>query len=156
MRLARKEVKLNPVKWFKGEKSFEPSAQNKEFPVVLVHSVMGDPSADYKHIIAHWQNVMGNRPLLGIRSPSLDEPGYIASSIVELAADYIDYLNEVLKGYQGPFILIGYSAGGTIATEMAIQLQLNKRPTAYVVLIHLASLIIKPSFKRIMPQKFLN
>ncbi len=128
VRLANKEVKQEVVQLIKG--TFNPSVSEQQFPVILIHSVMGDPAADYRHLIAHWQHAMGNRPLFGLRSPSLYEPGYAVSSIEELAFDYINYLTESLAGYQGPLIFIGYSAGGTIAYEMARQLQISKRAVA--------------------------
>nr|MBA2652681.1 NACHT domain-containing protein [Tatlockia sp.] len=116
------------VQLYKG--TFNPPVSEQQFPVILIHSVMGDPAADYRHLIAHWQHAMGNRALFGLRSPSLDEPGYAVSSIEELAFDYINYLTESLAGYQGPLIFMGYSAGGTIAYEMARQLQFSKRAVA--------------------------
>jgi len=130
VQLAKKEVSLPLALWFNGESTWQDTIQQNQYPVTLIHSVTGDVTADYKNIITHWESSLGNWPLLGIRAPSLDNPSYTTRSIQKLASDYIKIMANTLKDYRGPLILIGYSAGGTIAYEMARQMQENKRPAA--------------------------
>jgi non-ribosomal peptide synthetase component F/thioesterase domain-containing protein/energy-coupling factor transporter ATP-binding protein EcfA2 len=118
-----KEILKQCVQWIEGKEKFITSTSVKSFPVILVHSVTGDATIDYKNVIENWQESLQDWPLLGVRAPSLDNPSYITKSIPQLASNYLKLLNEELKNYSGPLILVGYSAGGTIAYEMAKQLQ---------------------------------
>jgi thioesterase domain-containing protein len=60
-------------------------------------------------------------PLYGLQARGLDGTGQFASSIREMAADYIEQIRSV-QG-TGPYHLLGHSSGGAIAHEIAVQLQ---------------------------------
>jgi amino acid adenylation domain-containing protein len=60
-------------------------------------------------------------PLYGLQARGLDGTTELARSIEEMAADYIEQIRSVQPS--GPYRLLGWSYGGTIAHEMAVQLQ---------------------------------
>ncbi|QSE94899.1 amino acid adenylation domain-containing protein [Rhodococcus pseudokoreensis] len=63
---------------------------------------------------------LGDRPVYGLQSPALTDPGLHVDSLEELAARYVDRIRSVQP--HGPYHLVGYSVGGQIAQEMAVQL----------------------------------
>ncbi|MEU1209622.1 amino acid adenylation domain-containing protein [Nocardia sp. NPDC005825] len=61
------------------------------------------------------------RPLLGLQSPALSDPAARFDTLDELAARYVREIRAVQP--HGPYHLLGYSLGGTIAHAMAVQLR---------------------------------
>ncbi|GAA1865193.1 non-ribosomal peptide synthetase [Brevibacterium marinum] len=64
------------------------------------------------------------RPLIGLQMPGLapDDPERISdSTLIELADDYIGQMKSVQP--EGPYHLIGWSAGGNLAYRLAARLQ---------------------------------
>jgi len=60
-------------------------------------------------------------PLYGLQARGLDGVQPLAGSIREMAADYIEQLRSVQP--VGPYRVLGWSYGGVIAHEIAVQLQ---------------------------------
>ncbi|MEE1744175.1 thioesterase domain-containing protein, partial [Streptomyces sp. JV184] len=60
-------------------------------------------------------------PLYGLQARGLSEEGALPGSVKEMAADYIEQIRQVQK--TGPYHLLGWSLGGVVAHEMAVQLQ---------------------------------
>jgi thioesterase domain-containing protein len=67
------------------------------------------------------QDLKCTNPLYGLHAPAVDGIGRLPRSIERFAAAYIAAIRKVQP--TGPYHLIGFSAGGTIAYEMARQLQ---------------------------------
>ncbi|MBX9703570.1 MAG: AMP-binding protein, partial [Silvanigrellaceae bacterium] len=111
------KITFSPFKWLRNEKLFE---QKKNCVVILVHSVLGDAADDFSRLLEFWP---AGLPLLGVQSPALSlvSVGYAAPSMQALARDYLSSLGQILMDYEGPVIFLGYSAGGTLAYEMARQ-----------------------------------
>ncbi|WP_145972862.1 thioesterase domain-containing protein, partial [Rhodococcus wratislaviensis] len=63
---------------------------------------------------------LGDRPVYGLQSPALTDPDLRVDSLEELAARYVARIRAVQP--HGPYHLVGYSVGGQIAHEMAVQL----------------------------------
>ncbi|MGV9869593.1 thioesterase domain-containing protein, partial [Rhodococcus koreensis] len=63
---------------------------------------------------------LGDRPVYGLQSPALTDPDLHVGSLEDLAARYVDRIRAVQP--HGPYHLVGYSVGGQIAQEMAVQL----------------------------------
>jgi acyl-CoA synthetase (AMP-forming)/AMP-acid ligase II/thioesterase domain-containing protein/acyl carrier protein len=61
-----------------------------------------------------------DRPFYGIRAKGMEQPDHPLIPIEALAAEYIQQLRRVQP--TGPYLLGGYSFGGTVAFEMAQQL----------------------------------
>ncbi len=62
-----------------------------------------------------------DRPLYGLQSRKLTEPDYTPAGITEIAHDYVAQIRSVQP--HGPYFLLGWSLGGNIAHEMAVQLE---------------------------------
>jgi amino acid adenylation domain-containing protein len=60
-------------------------------------------------------------PIYGLEARTLDQGRPLPGSLQEMAADYIDQIRAIQK--DGPYYLLGWSFGGTLAHEMAVQLQ---------------------------------
>jgi thioesterase domain-containing protein len=60
-------------------------------------------------------------PVYGIQAPGVLNAQELAGSISELAASYLTLVREVQTA--GPYHIIGWSFGGLVAHEMAVQLQ---------------------------------
>jgi thioesterase domain-containing protein/aryl carrier-like protein len=65
--------------------------------------------------------VPADYPLYGLQDPALDGTTPLASSVRELAAGYIEQIRAVQPS--GPYHLLGWSSGGNIGQEIAVQLQ---------------------------------
>jgi amino acid adenylation domain-containing protein len=66
------------------------------------------------------------RPIYGLQSPRLGRSGPPPGTLAELAAEYARIIRDVQP--EGPYHLLGWSLGGTIAHAVAAQLQ--QRPAA--------------------------
>jgi thioesterase domain-containing protein len=71
-------------------------------------------------------------PLYGLQSPALDGIGEIPGSLRDLAGDLVRHLRAVQPA--GPYHLLGYSFGGNLAHEIAVQLQAAGQRVAALVI----------------------
>ncbi|WP_405186299.1 amino acid adenylation domain-containing protein [Streptomyces anulatus] len=62
-----------------------------------------------------------DQPLYGLQARGLDGARILPGSIAEMAADYVTQIRTVQP--TGPYHLLGWSFGGVVAHEMAVQLQ---------------------------------
>lgn len=101
------------------------------FPTILIPAVTGDASLDHVHLKEYWAKEMEDWPLFGIKSASIENAGYKIRSLKELAKDTVESVleNEIMKHRyaNSPIYLIGYSAGGSLAYEMAALLTAKGR-----------------------------
>ncbi|CAM5410095.1 Tyrocidine synthase 3 [Streptomyces spiroverticillatus] len=72
----------------------------------------------YSGLVRHLDR---DRPLYALQARGLDGHGELPSSVPEMAAGYLRLIREVQPS--GPYHLLGWSFGGTVAHEMARQLQ---------------------------------
>jgi thioesterase domain-containing protein/aryl carrier-like protein len=70
--------------------------------------------------------------LYGLQARGLDGTSELASSIREMAADYIDQIRTVQAA--GTYYLLGYSSGGLVAHEMAVQLRASGEDIALILM----------------------
>ncbi|MFG3244731.1 amino acid adenylation domain-containing protein [Streptomyces sp. NPDC048157] len=92
-------------------------AEGSEPPFFCVHPA-GGLSWCYMPLTRY---VAPDIPLYGLQARGLDGTTELARSIEEMAADYIEQIRSVQPS--GPYHLLGWSYGGPIAHEMAIQLR---------------------------------
>lgn len=64
-----------------------------------------------------------DQPVYGLQARGLDGEEVLPASLQEMAADYVDHVRHVQP--TGPYQLLGWSFGGLVAHEMAVQLQLS-------------------------------
>nr|WP_280373543.1 alpha/beta fold hydrolase [Nocardia abscessus] len=93
-----------------------PSTATSQAPLFCVHPAIGLAWC-YSGLLAH---LPADRPVYGLQAPHVaGEDGY--GSIDEAASRYVGALKEIQP--EGPYHLLGWSLGGLIAQEMAVQLQ---------------------------------
>ncbi|MFD9871553.1 amino acid adenylation domain-containing protein [Streptomyces niveus] len=86
-------------------------------PLFCVH-----PAAGIAWSYAGLSGPLGtDQPLYGLQARGLDGSQVLPGSVAEMAADYVAQLRTVQPA--GPYHLLGWSFGGIVAHEMAVQLQ---------------------------------
>lgn len=78
------------------------------------------------------QHIDGNRPFYGLQAPAINGVGRIFDTIEETAACYVEAVRSVQP--EGPYHIGGHSSGGTIAFEMARQLERQGHMVGAVIL----------------------
>ncbi|MCQ4207928.1 amino acid adenylation domain-containing protein [Streptomyces longispororuber] len=86
-------------------------------PLFCVHPSTGI-SWSYAGLLHHLDP---RTPLYGLQAPSLSGASEPPSTIEELAEDYLRHLRKVQPS--GPYRLLGWSFGGLVAHEIAVQLE---------------------------------
>ncbi|AYG80698.1 Linear gramicidin synthase subunit D [Streptomyces hundungensis] len=86
-------------------------------PVFLVHSGLGF-SLPYVGLAGHLDR---RHPLYGLQSTAAGGASPMPSDIKAVAAEYIGHIKELRP--HGPYRLLGWSYGGVLAHEIAVQLQ---------------------------------
>nr|WP_245671402.1 non-ribosomal peptide synthetase [Nocardia amamiensis] len=86
-------------------------------PLFCVHPVSGI-SWSYAGLAAYLDP---DRPLYGLQTPVLAAEAVMPESIQDWAARYVEQIRSVQP--EGPYHLLGWSFGGVIAHEVAVQLQ---------------------------------
>ncbi|MGC5568119.1 amino acid adenylation domain-containing protein [Streptomyces sp. FR-108] len=71
-------------------------------------------------------------PLYGVQARDVDSAGELPGSIREMAEEYVAELRTVQPS--GPYHLLGWSMGGRVAQEMAVQLQEDGQQVALVIM----------------------
>ncbi|WP_084497270.1 non-ribosomal peptide synthetase [Nocardia amamiensis] len=93
-----------------------PRTAPDQAPLFCVHPAIGLAWC-YSGLLAH---LTPDRPVYGLQAPHVaGEEGY--GSIAEAASHYVDAIKTIQP--EGPYHLLGWSLGGLIAHEMAVQLQ---------------------------------
>jgi thioesterase domain-containing protein len=98
-------------------------------PLFCIHGI-GGTSISYYHLTQH---LSPSRPLYGLQHPGMYEPESEPRSVEALASIYIQEIKSVQSS--GPYLIAGWSFGGTIAFEIARQLESNGDQVAFLGLI---------------------
>nr|WP_245600834.1 non-ribosomal peptide synthetase [Streptomyces sulphureus] len=85
-------------------------------PLFCVHPA-GGLAWPYAGFLQHLED----RPVYGLQTPNLQGDRPFPASIGEMAAGYVEELRTVRP--HGPYHLLGWSFGGNVAQEMAVQLR---------------------------------
>ncbi|MFE7718054.1 amino acid adenylation domain-containing protein [Nocardia rhizosphaerihabitans] len=99
-------------------------AAGSEPPLFCVHPAIG-VAWGFSGLVQHLDH---DRPVLGLQSPALSDPTAQFGSLDELAARYVREIRSVQP--HGPYHLLGYSLGGTIAHAIAVRLRRAGEPVA--------------------------
>ncbi|MET8775203.1 amino acid adenylation domain-containing protein [Nocardia sp. NPDC004654] len=86
-------------------------------PLVCVHPAIG-LAWGFSGLVQH---VDPDRPVYGLQSPTLTDPTARFDTLDHLAARYVREMRSAQP--HGPYHLLGYSLGGTIAHAIAVQLR---------------------------------
>ncbi|MFD9906701.1 amino acid adenylation domain-containing protein [Streptomyces sp. NPDC059063] len=98
-------------------------------PLFCVHPVLG-LSWNYAALLGH---VGAERPVYGLQARGITEPGARPASIEEMAEDYVARVRAVQP--EGPYHLLGWSLGGTVAHAMARLLEKDGERVAFLALL---------------------
>jgi amino acid adenylation domain-containing protein len=93
------------------------SSNSPKAPLFCIHALWGN-ILFYREFIEHLEI---DRRVYGLQSRGLDGKHQPSTSITEMAANYIQEIQSVQP--QGPYLLVGFSLGGSIGFEIARQLQ---------------------------------
>ncbi|MFE5679892.1 amino acid adenylation domain-containing protein [Streptomyces erythrochromogenes] len=74
-----------------------------------------------------------DRPVYGIQTPALTDPGFVPTSVEELARLYAAHLRSVQPG--GPYHLLGWSFGGLVAHAVATELRAAGEDVAFLCIV---------------------
>ena len=108
-------------------------------PVYFVHPASGDLYL-YTKLLPHLPQ---DRPFYGIQAQGLTDAQEPLVGIETMAAVYVDALLQVQP--KGPYLLGGFSFGGTVALEMARCLRAQGRDVALLVLMDSKFFVKEPS-----------
>jgi amino acid adenylation domain-containing protein len=103
-----------------------------EQPLFCVHAV-GGTVFSYAGLARH---LGSQRPFYGLQAKGLDGKHQPHASVEEMATYYIEAVHSVQP--DGPYLLAGWSMGGTIALEMARQLREHGQEVARLLLLDTA------------------
>ncbi|WP_405750959.1 non-ribosomal peptide synthase/polyketide synthase [Streptomyces sp. NBC_01411] len=93
-------------------------------PLFCVHPG-GGISWSYSGLLNH---LGPQHPVYAIQARGLGRPEPLPTSYEEMAADYADHVQKIQP--EGPYLLLGWSAGGLIAHALACELQARGERTA--------------------------
>jgi thioesterase domain-containing protein len=124
--LKKYKGKLIKYYWPKEFSNLMPiNTEGNKTPIFIVHGDNGN------YIIS--DHLGENQPVYGFFHPGSDGEKIPFKSVKEMAGDYLKKLLAISP--RGPFYLIGFSFGGVLAYEMAVQLQQAGHKVPFLVLI---------------------
>jgi phthiocerol/phenolphthiocerol synthesis type-I polyketide synthase E len=97
-------------------------------PLFFIHAAGGNVLI-YRDLARHLGT---DQPIYGLQAQGLDGEQPIHLRIEDMATKYVQEIQIVQP--EGPYLLVGYCMGGTIALEMAQQLQAQGKEVALLVL----------------------
>jgi thioesterase domain-containing protein len=97
-------------------------------PLFCIHPA-GGVGWPYMPLARHFP---AGHPVYALQDPGLDGRSGLASSVTGMAADYIERIRAVQES--GPYHLLGWSFGGIVAQEIAVQLQAAGQRAILVVM----------------------
>ncbi|MFH8978198.1 non-ribosomal peptide synthase/polyketide synthase [Streptomyces sp. NPDC017890] len=98
-------------------------------PLFCIHPG-GGISWSYSGLLNH---IGPQHPVYAIQARGLGRPETLPASFEEMAADYADQIRKIQP--QGPYLLLGWSAGGLIAHALACELQARGERTALLAVL---------------------
>ncbi|KAB1979318.1 non-ribosomal peptide synthetase, partial [Streptomyces triticiradicis] len=98
-------------------------------PLFCVHPG-GGISWSYSGLLNH---IGPQHPVYAIQARGLGRPEPLPTSVEEMAADYADQIRKIQP--EGPYLLLGWSAGGLIAHALACELQARGERTGLLAIL---------------------
>nr|WP_234355555.1 non-ribosomal peptide synthetase [Kitasatospora aureofaciens] len=98
-------------------------------PLFCIHPG-GGISWSYSGLLNH---LGPQHPVYAIQARGLGRPEPLPTSFEEMAADYADHIRKIQP--EGPYLLLGWSAGGLIAHALACELQSRGERTALLAVL---------------------
>ncbi|MDK3025010.1 amino acid adenylation domain-containing protein [Cupriavidus taiwanensis] len=98
-------------------------------PIACIHAALGT-LFDYDAIVAQ---LGAQRTVYGFQARALADPAWRDASLASIAADYVREWRAVQP--QGPYLLLGWSLGATLATLMARELEAQGQTVQWLGLV---------------------
>ncbi|WP_308271832.1 non-ribosomal peptide synthetase [Kitasatospora sp. SUK 42] len=98
-------------------------------PLFCIHPAIG-VSWSYSGLLNH---IAPQHPVYALQARGLGRPEPLPTSYEEMAADYADQIQKIQP--EGPYLLLGWSAGGLIAHAVACELQARGERTALLAIL---------------------
>ena len=98
-------------------------------PAIFCMHPRAGVSWNYTYLAPH---IPSEYPMYGLQARGLNGEGELPSSVRDMASDYIAQIRSVQES--GPYHLLGWSFGGIVAHEVAIQLQAAGEEIASLVI----------------------
>nr|WP_256463669.1 non-ribosomal peptide synthase/polyketide synthase [Kitasatospora sp. SUK 42] len=98
-------------------------------PLFCIHPG-GGISWSYSGLLNH---IAPQHPVYALQARGLGRPEPLPTSYEEMAADYADQIQKIQP--EGPYLLLGWSAGGLIAHAIACELQTRGERTALLAIL---------------------
>ncbi|MGB9048579.1 MAG: amino acid adenylation domain-containing protein, partial [Pseudonocardiaceae bacterium] len=98
-------------------------------PLFCIHPA-GGLSWCYAGLLRH---VGPDHPIYALQAPGLATPGALPATLEDMVADYVDHIRTVQP--TGPYHLVGWSFGGTVAHAIAVRLQDQGEPVALLAML---------------------
>ncbi|KAG6995725.1 aspyridones efflux protein apdF [Physcia stellaris] len=117
-------------------------------PLFLVHAISGLalPYLGLGSLSDESDQFSGSRPVYGVSSPIYGHKDYkLPSSLEDVARQYISFIQREVQP-EGPYILGGWSLGGTIALKMASILESRGESVLHVIMIDSPNPELYPAF----------
>jgi thioesterase domain-containing protein/aryl carrier-like protein len=106
-----------------------PSVQEAVWPLFCIHAGLGTVF-DYQPLARQFQN---QRTVYGLPCRMLGDPAHRDDSLEQMAKDYCGIIRSMQP--EGPYHLIGWSLGGTLAAMIAARLEAEAQAVAFLGLI---------------------
>ncbi len=111
--------------------------EGSKIPLFVVHGDNGN------YIISDYLGQ--DQPVYGFFHPGSEGEGIHYKSVKQMASSYLDKILKVCPA--GPYFLLGYSFGGLLAFEIAVQLQQMGKKVPFLAMIDSYSPLAKEPFK---------
>lgn len=102
--------------------------QGSRPPLFCIHPGLG-LSWGYRSLAKY---LHPEQPLYGIQARGLDGKAPMVASIEEMTLDYIEHIHKIQP--YGPYYLLGWSFGGTVAQNMAVELERQGEQVSLLVI----------------------
>ncbi|KAF9343964.1 hypothetical protein BGX26_004984 [Mortierella sp. AD094] len=102
--------------------------QGSRPPLFCIHPGLG-LSWSYRDLAKY---LHPEQPLYGLQARGLDGMAPMAASIEEMTLDYIEHIRKIQPN--GPYHLLGWSIGGTVAQNMAVELERQGEQVSLLVI----------------------
>ena len=98
-------------------------------PVFFIHPLLG-LSWPYVELAGY---LAADHPVYGVQTPAFAEPSFAPRAFASLVGRYTDEITQV--DAEGPYHLVGWSVGGTIAQAIAVELRIRGLEVASLTMI---------------------
>jgi pristinamycin I synthase-3/4 len=112
-------------------------ARGVQPPLFCIHPA-GGLSWCYAGLLRH---LGPDQPIYALQASGLATPGALPATLEDMVADYVDHIRTVQP--TGPYHLLGWSFGGTVAHAIAVRLQDHNESVALLAMLDSAPLHVR-------------